>query len=70
MRTISAVDHSRRFCNLSTNCSTLDLRFSNNIVSIVPLVFIGLMIVRHQIFIGIVNMVIIVGFGELQVSEG
>lgn len=70
MRTISAVDHSRRFCNLPTSCSTLDLRFSNNIVSIVPLVFIGLMIVRHQIFIGIVNMVIIVGFGELQVSEG
>lgn len=69
MRTISAVDHSRRFGNLSSSCSTVDFRFSNNIVSIVSLVFLGLMIVRHQIFIGIVNMIFVVGFGE-QVSEG
>lgn len=69
MRTTPAVDHLRRFCNLSSSCSTVDFRFSNNIVSIVPLVFFGLMIVRHQISIGIVNMMIAVGFGE-QVSEG
>lgn len=64
MRTISAVDHSRRFCNLSSRCSTVDFRFSSDIVSIVPLVFLGLMIARHQIFIDIVNMMIVVGFGE------